>query len=120
MSWPLFAVPIYGNPMGSYCVGVPCDREAWEETWKLVGCMEGLKILRVDILTWDCVGGFGSQLKLLRAMSVVQQTDEFEVRVPWPMGQFMEYLSRMKTKLSFTFEGPTDEEFQARSNHSRP
>jgi hypothetical protein len=64
MSRPLFAVPIYDNPMGSYCVGVPCDRETWEETWKLVGSMEGLKILRVDILTWDCVGEFRLSIKV--------------------------------------------------------
>jgi hypothetical protein len=83
--------------------------------------MEGLKILRVDIVTWDCgVGGFDSQLKLLRAMSVVQQTDEFEVRIPWPMGRFMTYLSGMKIELPFTLERATEEEFRARSNHSRP
>jgi hypothetical protein len=82
--------------------------------------MEGLKILRVEILTWDSgVSGFDCTLKVLQAMSVVQQTDEFEVRIPWPMGRFIAPLSRLKIELPFTLERATEEEFRARSRYSR-
>jgi hypothetical protein len=65
ISWHLFPVPIYGGPRDS-CVGVPCGRETWEEIWKLVGSMEGLKTLHVDIVAWDFGSrGFDSQLDLL-------------------------------------------------------
>jgi len=70
--------------------------------------MEGLRMLHVDIVTWDCVGGFDSQLKLLKAISVVQQTDEFEVRVPWPIRRFMTYLSGMKIELPFIYFGESN------------
>jgi hypothetical protein len=112
---------MYGGHIGNNCVGVPCDRETWEETWKLVGSMDGLKILRVDIVTWGCgASGFGCTLKMLQAMSVVQQTDEFDVRVPWLTERFMAYLSGMKIELPFTLERATEEEFRARWNHSWP
>lgn len=112
---------MYGDHIGNNCVGIPCDRGTWEETWRLVGSMEGLKILCVDIVTWDCgVSGFGSTLKILQAMSVVQQADEFDVRVPWLTERFMAYLSVMKIELPFTLERATKEEFRASPSHSLP
>ena len=65
----------------------PYDEATWEETWQIIACMKGLRILRVTMFEFWRLRSRTSQMRLLEPLKAVKQAEIFEVEVPWPAGE---------------------------------
>ncbi|MCJ1394375.1 hypothetical protein MMC18_007253 [Xylographa bjoerkii] len=64
----------------------PYDEATWEETWRIIADMKGLRVLRVTLFEFWRLRSRRSQTTFLEPLKAVEQADVFEVEVPWAVG----------------------------------
>ncbi|MCJ1282113.1 hypothetical protein MMC26_001436 [Xylographa opegraphella] len=63
------------------------DEVTWNETWRIIASMDGLRILRSHRLKFWRLRGRTSQTRFLEPLKAVKQANVFEVEVPWAPGE---------------------------------
>jgi len=65
----------------------PNDGATWEETWRIIARMEGLRDLRAVVVEDWLDRDPESEAKLLEPLRAVKGTEVFEVDVSWPANE---------------------------------
>lgn len=81
----------------------------WEETWRMLARMRNLKNLRVELRGKLKEPEPWAKARLLQGMCCVEQTEVYEVKVPWELEETRDWV----WACPFTLEGTYGEVFES-------